>query len=280
MINRSQEIHQLNKLTEKDIIKKAGNHLVVKNNLDELYKAFAKDIEMEIRADYKDSDTTRLILPVGPTEQYDLLITTIKKEKINLANCWFFFMDEYCDKEGKALPENHPLSFKRIALTKFINPLKGNGLNLEQIVFPNENNIEKISDLIKDLGGIDTCYGGIGIHGHLAFNEPASGISESNSRKVKLNKYTITINSIRSSVGGDLENFPKYAYTLGMKQILQSQKIRLCCRSDVLDWGSTILRIALFGEPGDDYPVTHIRNHPDYVIFTDKNTLESPKNIL
>ncbi len=36
---------------------------------------------------------------------------------------------------------------------------------------------------------------------------------------------------------------------------------------------------ALFGTPGDDYPVTYIRDR-DYVIITDKDTLASPKNLI
>lgn len=280
MFNRSEEIHQLNQMTSEQVITQAGKTLIVKDTLRELYNDFAKDMEREIRANYKDSDSTRLILPIGPVEQYDYLVSNLKKQKINLANCWFFFMDEYCDKKGRALSLEHPLSFKKIALAKFVKPLLVNGLKMNQIMFPNENNIDELADIIKDLGGIDTCYGGIGIHGHLAFNEPETGISTSNPRKVKLNTYTITINSIRSNVGGDIENFPKEAFTLGMKQILNSKRIRLCCRSDILDWASTILRISLIGEPGDDYPVTYIRNHPDYVIFTDQHTLKCPKNLL
>ena len=65
-----------------------------------------------------------------------------------------------------------------------------------------------------------------------------------------------------------------------MKQILASQHIRLYCRNGTpFDWANTILRIALFGTPGDDYPVTYIRDR-DYVIITDKDTLALPKNLI
>ena len=78
-----------------------------------------------------------------------------------------------------------------------------------------------------------------------------------------------------------MENFPKEAYTIGMSQILGSKKIRLYCRNGTpFDWANTVLRIALFGNTGDDYPVTYIRNHADYIITTDEDTLASPKVIL
>jgi glucosamine-6-phosphate deaminase len=276
---RSDEVRALLKLTPEDIIKKAGNHLIVCENLDELHHHFAQSIYKEIQLNNRVHKPTKLILPIGPVGQYPILENMIERENLSLAKCWFFFMDEYCDEDGFALPIIHPLSFKRTAKKLFLIPLKDNfGLNDEQIIFPDETNIERISLMIEDIGGIDTCYGGIGIHGHIAFNEPSPHIAESEPRKVRLNDFTITINSIRAQIGGNLENFPKEAFTIGMKQILSSRRIRLYCRNGTpYDWANTILRIALLGKPGDDYPVTYIRNHPDYKIITDVDTLKTPE---
>jgi glucosamine-6-phosphate deaminase len=150
-----------------------------------------------------------------------------------------------------------------------------------QLFFPNHNNITELKYRIENVGGIDTCYGGIGIHGHVAFNEPEPNVKNTDPRLVYLNEYTITINAIRANIGGNLANFPRKALTLGMNKILGAKRIRLYCRNgSPYDWANTILRVALFGTPGDDYPVTHVRNHSDYVITTDKNTLASPKIIL
>ena len=149
-------------------------------------------------------------------------------------------------------------------------------------LLPSEENVERLEQMIATVGPIEVCYGGIGIHGHLAFNEPESEIRDSSVRLVQLNYFTVTMNAIRSQVGGDLENFPGSAWTLGMKQCLGAQRMRLYCRNDVphLDWANTVLRLALLGEPGDDYPVTWIRNHPDWTIVADRNTASPPKNVL
>ena len=141
-------------------------------------------------------------------------------------------------------------------------------------------NIDALPALIDALGGIDTCYGGIGIHGHLAFNEPEPGVNRLPSRQVRLNDFTVTINAMRAQVGGNLAGFPRYAFTLGLREILAARRIRLYCRNGIaLDWANTVLRLALFGAPGDDYPVTHIRGR-DYVIVTDRDTLRSPRRVL
>jgi glucosamine-6-phosphate deaminase len=268
-------------MTPEEVMEKAGNNLIVCNDLDDLHHRFAIDIASEIKSNNLKKKQTKLILPVGPIGQYPILTEIIKKENIPLPNCWFFFMDEYCDENGVNFSEHHPLGFKRIAKSLFLDHISDFNLIPNQVIFPDENNIRKLTSVIKRIGGIDTCYGGIGIHGHVAFNEPKFNIVKTNPRKVKLNKYTITINAIRSQIGGNLECFPKRAYTLGMKQILNSRRIRLYCRNGIpFDWANTILRIALFGSPGNDYPVTYIRNHADYKIITDKDTISTPKILL
>ncbi|TXT60126.1 MAG: hypothetical protein BAJALOKI2v1_130008 [Promethearchaeota archaeon] len=282
MRERKTEVRNLLKLSQGEVITRSRNHLIVCEDLNALYEKFAKDIADIIIRNNNDDKKTKLILPVGPTGQYPKLAEIINRKKLSLENCWFFFMDEYCDFDGKALGKEHPLSFKKSAEEKFFNLLSQEiKFNKKQVIFPNEKNIDGLADLIRKHGGIDACFGGIGIHGHVAFNEPNPKVKDSNPRKVRLNNYTVTINAIRAEVGGNLETFPREAFTLGMKQILDAKKIRLYCRNGTtFDWANTVLRIALLGKPNYDYPVTYIRNHLDYIITTDKDTLKSPKNVI
>ena len=279
MIDRKTEIRRLLKLSPEQVRTEAGPHLVVCRDVYALHKRFAEDIAQEIRENNIKDKQTRLILPVGPTAQYPILADIINNERISLSRCWFFFMDEYCDQDGRVLASNHPLSFKGIAERVFLSRLNDAcGLPSEHVIFPSENAIRTLATDIDVLGGIDTCYGGIGIHGHVAFNEPEPGIKESGPRLVRLNDFTVTMNAVRSQVGGNIECFPREAYTLGMRQILASKKIRLYCRNGCeFDWANTVLRLALFGTTGDDYPVTHIRES-DFRITTDLETLAPPMN--
>lgn len=280
-MDRKTEIRRLLKLSPEEVRAKAGRHLVVCEDLDALHRRFAEDIAAEICENNSKNEPTRLIVPVGPTGQYPLLAEIIRSRKITLSNCWFFFMDENCDQNGKALGREHPLSFKGAAEELFLSKLDDAcGLQSARVVFPDEDNISTLAAQIEDAGGIDTCYGGIGIHGHVAFNEPEPGVRDTGARRVRLNDFTVTINAVRSHVGGNLECFPREAYTLGMKQILGSKRIRLYCRNGCpFDWANTVLRLALFGTPGDDYPVTHIRD-TDYTITTDQETLSSPRYLI
>jgi len=277
-MQRKDEIRKLYQMTTEELITAANGRLQV---VDDLPQHFARSIADEIKAGNATGKPTRLILPVGPTKQYPLLADIIRDEQISLQNCYLFFMDEYADDQGTALAADHPLSFKGHMQQLLFSHLPENlALPAEQVVFPDENNISTLAEQMAGVGGIDTCYGGIGIHGHVAFNEPAPGVKESGPRLVQLNDFTITINAVREPVGGNLEGFFHQAYTIGMKQIRQARRIRLYRRSDgPYDWARTVLRLAVLGQPGDDYPVTHLQDR-DSVVTTDRETASQPEVIL
>ena len=280
-MNRTDEVRALLRLTPEEVMARAGGRLVVCDDLDALHHRFAQDIAGEIRTRNEGGERTRLIMPVGPTGQYPYLADIVNEEKLSLENVWFFFMDENCDESGRVLSVDHPLSFRGEAQRLFFDRLDPALRPAPaRVTFPDQDNIDQLAQRIEDAGGIDTCYGGIGIHGHVAFNEPEPGVSQMGPRRIRINDYTATINAVRSHVGGNLECFPRNAVTLGMVQILNARRIRLYCRNGCeFDWANTVLRLALFGEPGDDYPVTHIRDR-DYVITTDRDTLACPAHIL
>lgn len=280
-MDRRQEIRELQRLSPEQMVRRAEGRLAIVEDLPALHRHFAAAIADEIIGSNDAGRPTRLILPVGPTGHYPRLCELIHERDISLKNCWFFFMDEYCNDDGIAVPDDHPLSFRGEMQELFFRHIDPElSIPEEQLVFPDHDNVDTLAARIDEVGGIDTCYGGIGIHGHLAFNEPAPGVANSDPRIVELNDFTVTMNAIRAHCGGNVECFPPKAVTVGMRQILGAHRIRLYCRNGgPYDWANTVLRLALFGRPGDDYPVTHIRGK-DYVIVTDQETAAVPQVIL
>ena len=281
MMERKEEVRELLRLSAEQVRERAAHRLTVTEDVEELHEVFARRMLAEIRGAAREGRACKLIVPVGPTGQYPVLARLVASENVDLKHCWFFFMDEYAGDDGRALPEEHPLSFKKQAKELFFSRLDEGLLPApDQIVFPDDGNIGELGQMIEDLGGVDVCFGGIGIHGHVAFNEPEEGVAGMGPRKVRLNDFTVTINAVRAHVGGNLECFPRHAFTLGMREILSADRIVLFCRNGCeFDWANTVLRLALLGEPGDDYPVTHIRPK-DYHIVTDEETLQSPQNLI
>jgi len=281
-MNRNKEINELVRLSVKEFEKRGGENLEIVESLEDLHQHFAKSIAYEIKSNNEKKRPTVIILPFGPVSHYPLFVDIVNEERINLKNCHFFFMDENANNSGIEVPPDHPESFRGGLYRIFKDINQALMPPRDQIVFPLSGNIYELKETIKQLGGIQTCYGGIGIHGHVAFNEPERGVKHTDPRLVYLNDFTVTINAIRAGVGGDLINFPRKALTLGMNQILGAKRIRLYCRNDVpgLDWANTVLRLAVLGTPGDDFPVTYVNQHKDWKIITDRNTAKIPDNIL
>ncbi len=265
-----------------EVEREAGRRLVVLPDLSTLHRHFAEAIAGEIAANNAGGKPTRLILPLGPRAQYPILADVCNDRGISWANVHIFFMDEYLDWQGRLLPVDHPLSFEGHARRYLFDRLPPElRLPDAQLRFPHPLHLEELAREIEDGGGIDTCYGGIGIHGHVAFNEPVLGLwrvskeefRKGNPRVIFLNPETVTMGAARWT-GGDVESFPPMAVTLGMRQLLEARRIRLYCDGGL--WQQAALRAALFLEPTLEYPVTLIRDHPDWQIVSDRVTVGYP----
>ena len=250
-----------------------------------LYQHFARSIADEIKQNNAQGKFTKIILPVGPTPQHRILAEISNREKISWKNVYTFNMDEYLDWQGRSVSLNHPMSFEGF-MRKNLFDLLNEEIRIpeDHIHFPHPFRIDEISEKIKEVGGIDTCYGGIGYHGHIAFNEPPINrwhkisreeFKSSLTRVVQLAPDTVVINSV-GGAGGNSSMIPPMAVTIGMRDILSSKRIRLYC--DGGDWQRTIFRIACLGEISIEYPVTFVQEHPDCVINVDSYTADPPKS--
>ena len=117
---------------------------------------------------------------------------------------------------------------------------------------------------IKSLGGIDLQLLGIGLDGHIGFNEPdASFIAETH--EVELDESTIEANARFFASKADV---PTKAITMGMMSIMQAKKILLIAngakKKDILDK-------AFFGPITPYVPASILQLHPDVtVIFSEE----------
>lgn len=254
--------------------------LTVASDPPAVHRAFARAVADEIAAGVAAGQPTRLILPVGPTAHYPLLAAICNTERISWRDVWFTTMDEYLDWTGRPIPADHPLSFAGF-LHRFLDSLDDSlRPQPDRFVFPDPFDIERVARFIDTVGGIDTCYGGIGVHGHIAFNEPplsrfttisTDEFAASPTRVVPLAPETIVMNATRSA-GGRFGDFPPMAVTIGMREVLGSRRIRLFCDGGI--WQQHALYRAVHGPEGVDYPVSLLRTHPDVVIVADRLTAQ------
>jgi len=260
-------------------------------NTDTLYNKMARSIADIIVKNNRYNKGTKIILPVGPTPQYPILANILNGEKISLENLWIFFMDEYLDWECRLVPESHPMSFRGYMNKNFFNLIdKSLGLKKEQIIWPNPLDLDYNDKTIEQLGGIDVCYGGLGYHGHIAFNEPydtyyrrmtIEKFLNSKTRIINLNSDTFVINSV-CGIGGNCYGLPPKAVTIGMRPIVGAKKIEIYCDGGYLNWQVASFRIATMHPSTLDRPSTLLQLHPEpkeSVLFVADKITASPVRI-
>lgn len=247
----------------------------------DLYWKMAIDVLETVADNNRKGEPTIMVVPYGPLGPYSRLVYLINKYKISLRNCCFINMDEYLDDNGQYIAKENPLSFRggmeRIFYSKI--PQELNVLP-ENRFFPEPGNEGKVLELIDRYGKLDMAWGGVGINGHFAFNEPPEpGEACTNeeflqrpTRVLRVSRETRTINSFMNC-GGDLDGIPRLCITVGMKEMFMARKVRMCMPRD---WNAGALRKILHGEITCHVPCSLFQNHPDARLYAASEALASP----
>lgn len=239
--------------------------LIVMDDNQQVFKSMADEMVEEIKRKNALGETTVFICPVGPVGQYPYFVDMVNEQNISLKNVWFINMDEYLTDEKTWIPKEHRLSFRgfmdRTVYTKVKPELL---MPEEQRVFPDPKDPGHIQDVIEKLGGVDICFGGIGINGHVAFNEASDEMTPDeflaqHTRVLEISRETRVANSI-GDLNGALDDMPHYCVTIGINEIYHARKIRLGC---FRDWHRSVVRHAAYGERSAHFPVTLLQGHPD-----------------
>ena len=235
----------------------------------EVFYEMALDMVSEIEAHNAVGEHTVLICPVGPVGQYPIFVRLVNERRLSLKSCWFFNMDEYLDEHDRWIDEKSPLSFRGYMNREVYGKIDPDLLMPEeQRVFPDPTDPGRVGALIDELGGVDLCLGGIGITGHLAFNEPQDGLSDEafsalETRALDIRAETRATNCV-GDLGGALEDMPRRAVTIGMREILGAHKVRL---GVFRDWHRAVVRRAAYGARTAEFPATLLQGHPDACIY-------------
>ena len=195
--------------------------VIVKNNYEEMCEWAAVHIADKINS-HSEKRPFVLGLPTGstPLGVYRKLIELNKAGKVSFKNVVTFNMDEYV-----GLPEDHPESYHSFMFNSLFNHID---IPRENINILNGNapdikaECERYEKKLASYGYADLFMGGIGVDGHVAFNEPGSRF-DSRTRQMTLEYGTRVVNS--RFFGNDPEKVPATALTIGVGTLLDSKEI-------------------------------------------------------
>ncbi len=118
--------------------------------------------------------------------------------------------------------------------------------------------------LIESLGGIDIQLLGIGLDGHIGFNEPDE-VFIGKTHRVTLDESTIEANARFFASKDDV---PTEAITMGMKSIMQAKKVLLIANGANK---KEIVEKSFFGEITPKVPASILQLHPDVTVIFSEN---------
>jgi len=266
------------KTGEEEILNNTKIKVYLVDDKTDIYNNIARVMANKLKENNQKGNITSFILPVGPTGQYKRFAAICNAERISCKNLITINMDEYLDDSDSYIPENHPLSFRGFMKKNLFNILDDDlKIKPENIYFPDPGNTGEIENVIEELGGVDICFGGVGINGHIAFNEPIdeSLISAGEFRRLKtrvlnVSKETIIVNSLK--YGGHTEFIPKRCITIGMAVMFTARELRFYLEHS---WQSAVLRKAIFLDPTPSFPATFLKEHKNSNITVSRNVLRS-----
>jgi len=196
--------------------------------------------------------------PIGTYEQLALKCSS---GDVDFSNVTSVNLDEYV-----GLPEENDQSY-RYFMNK--NLFSNININYDNTFVPNGcasdllEECEAYDERIKKMNGIDIQLLGIGVDGHIGFNEPCD-VFVKETHTVDLDESTIEANSRFFASKNDV---PKRAVTMGMGAIMSAKKILLIAnganKADILDQ-------ALYGPITPHVPASILQLHNDVTVIYSK----------
>lgn len=200
----------------------------------------------------------------SPVGTYQQLIEWYKKGDLDFSDVTSVNLDEY-----RGLSGDNDQSYRYFMNTNFFDHIN---IRKERTFVPNgtEPDSEKAcsdyNQIIRNVGGIDLQLLGIGGNGHIGFNEPGEAF-ESETHCVKLTENTIQANA---RFFASIDEVPKEAYTMGIKNIMQAKKILLIASGKSK---AEALYQSFFGPITPNVPASILQLHQDVTVVADEDAL-------
>ena len=203
-----------------------------------------------------------LCLAAGDTPRmaYQILTERARKTQVDFSKCTFIGLDEWVGIH----PENTGSCASFLAMNVF-DPLaisRGQTFLFDALSDDLQGECRRMDSIIESTGGIDLMLVGVGMNGHIGFNEP--GVAED------LGAHVVRLDEITKSVGQkyfDKHVALEFGITLGLKHFLES-KNAVMIASGLKKAG--VMKRALTGAITTEIPASIIRKHAGGVVSLDK----------
>jgi glucosamine-6-phosphate deaminase len=233
-------------------------NIIVCGNADQASRHAANLLATKIRS--KPDLTLGLATGGTPVAMYAQLVQMHRAGDLDFADVTTFNLDEYVGLAG-----DHPQSYRRFMCQQLFDHVN---LDPRKTHLPDgaakdvTQQAAEYERLIAEHGGIDLQLLGIGVNGHIAFNEPGSEL-DSRTRKVDLTEKTIQSNA---RFFESIDDVPKQAITMGIGTLLEAKSIVLLAMGA---GKADAVHHAISGNVSAAHPASFLQTHADVTYVLD-----------
>lgn len=203
----------------------------------------------------------RLLLSTGES-QFEMFGALVERE-VDWSAVTVFHLDEYI-----GLPKTHPASFRKYLTDRFVSRLPVPLRAMNYINADAGDLFAVIASLTKLLGEapIDVGVIGIGVNGHIAFNDPPSDFETDDAYKIVTLDDTCRRQQVGEGWFPDLNSVPEQAVSMTVRQILSCK-----CVISVVPHAvkAEAVKNTLTVPLSPNVPATALKSHPDWHLFVD-----------
>jgi glucosamine-6-phosphate deaminase len=228
----------------------------------ELGKRATGLISQKLNDIIKEKGEARMVVSTG-SSQFEMFQALVK-ENVDWAKVEVFHLDEYI-----GLPVTHIASFRKYLYERFINQVPVKKFHSVDV----EGNITgRIMDLTSEVRKkpVDLGLIGIGVNGHIAFNDPPADFNTHDGFIVVKLDEQCKMQQLNEGWFETLEDVPDEAVSMSVWQIMQCRTIISVVPHLVK---ADAVTKTLTSKITNNIPATILKQHPDWHLFLDQNSV-------
>lgn len=199
-----------------------------------------------------------------PVGAYAQLVEWYNKGDLDFSEVTTVNLDEY-----RGLPKEHPESYWSFMHKNLFDHVN---IRPEAVHLPDGTNPDaadacaQYNEVIHSVGGIDLQLLGLGVNGHIGFNEPADAFS-TGTHQVTLTESTRDANK---RFFASIDEVPTHARTMGTREILQARRVLMVASGANK---AQAIKDAFFDPVTPQVPASILQYHPDFTLVADEAAL-------
>jgi glucosamine-6-phosphate deaminase len=235
-----------------------------RESAEELGKAASRQAAKLIRRHIRNRGEANIVLATG-TSQFATIAHLVSEKNVDWTKVRMFHLDEYI-----GLPIDHPASFRRYLVERFVRPVK----NLMEVHFIRgdapepEKECERIGEIISR-HSVDVSLIGIGENGHIAFNDPPADFSTDAPFIVVNLDEKCRLQQVGEGWFENIDKVPTQAISMSVKQIMRSHFI---IASVPEKRKASAVKTAVGGPVTRECPASILQLHPRCTLFLDRDS--------